>query len=153
MQRFLSELPTPAPDGDPETELVDFLCMFSELATWRRSVLLQRVVIGAADRMSDLGALLHRDVIGAAEGRIAAFLTARFVALPGAEPDWTTAAARLLLNMATGPQRFATLMEARAPAPQHPLVARDATDAAWVRRAVGLFLAGLAATASPRPPP
>lgn len=159
VERFLSELPDLDPSGDPEAELVKFASLFSDLCTWRRAVLLQRVVIGEAEHYADLGEMLHREVIGGAERRIARFLTARFAIRPLPDGDGTAdepavALARLFLNMTTGPQRTATLMEARRPAQEHPFWGGTrGGDAPWVSLAVRFFLDGLAASATPQPPP
>lgn len=153
VERFLSELPELDQNGDPESELQKFAIQFSELSTWRRAVLLQRVVIGEADRLPDLGELLHREVIVAAERRIAEFLTSRFsVRASWAGEEWAMTMGRLFLNLATGPQRFATLMEARPPVLVHPHVMASGADDDWVRLAVRFFLDGLAVSATPKPP-
>ncbi|MBH0239082.1 TetR/AcrR family transcriptional regulator [Methylobrevis albus] len=158
VERFLSELPDLDPAGDPEAELAKFASLFSDLCTWRRAVLLQRVVIGEAERYADLGEMLHREVIGGAERRIARFLTARFAIRPppdgGSAEERALALARLFLNMATGPQRTATLMEARKPPQDHPFWGGTrGGDTPWVSFAVRFFLDGLAASAAPRPAP
>jgi AcrR family transcriptional regulator len=157
IELFLSELPVLDPHGDPEHELLTFTTQFSELSTWRRAVLLQRTVIAEAERLPDLGKILHQDVIVAAETRLAGFLAARFeakdVASDGGQEDWAMAMARLLLNMATGPQRFATLMEARTPAPVHPFVGPSGASDDWLRFAVRFFLQGLATSATAKPAP
>lgn len=152
VERFLSELPDLDHQGDPEHELVTFITLFSELCTWRRAVLLQRVVIGESERSPDLGEMMHRDVILRAERLLADFLALRFAPRSAGETtdDWAMAMARLLLSMATGPQRTATLMEARTPAPTHPLVQASGQDDAWVRRAVRFFLDGLTVSADRR---
>lgn len=149
---FLSELPELDPIGDPEAELIKFATLFSELSTWRRPVLLQRVVMAEAERLPDLGDMLHRDVIVGAERRLASFLTACHAFRPlgfGINGDEKAfALARLFLNMATGPQRFASLMEARKPAPTHPSLGASGIDDDWVRLAVRFFLQGLTSTAT-----
>lgn len=147
VERFLSELPKLDQAGTPEQELLKFVSMFSELSTWRRAVLLQRVVIAESQRLPDLGNMLHRDVILAAETRIADYLATQFVITPSAQvpagKEGFQFMARMFLNMATGPQRFATLMEARQPAPEHPFVARSGVDDDWLRLSVRIFLRGL----------
>ncbi|NUB45483.1 TetR/AcrR family transcriptional regulator [Fertoebacter nigrum] len=156
VERFLAELPDLDHNGDPERELFRFAALFSELCTWRRAVLLQRVVIGESERSPDLGEMMHRDVILRAEALVADFLVAQFTQRApqddGTEADWAIAMARLFLNMATGPQRVATLMEARIPAPDHPLVRVSGADDAWVRLAVRFFLDGLSVSATRRTP-
>ncbi|SFB61692.1 transcriptional regulator, TetR family [Rhizobium sp. NFR07] len=148
---FLSELPKIDPDGDPEHELVTFINQFSDLSTWRRPVLLQRVVMSEADRLPELGRLLHEKVIIGAEQVIAEFLEARFkVTSSSYESDMLQSAgvlASYLLNMATGPQRVAALMEARIPSQDHPSVSGGKRDIEQVRLAVRFFLSGLASTA------
>jgi AcrR family transcriptional regulator len=125
---FLSELPKIDPSGDPETELVGFASQFSDLSTWRRPVLLQRVVMGEAERLPDLGQMLHHRVIFGAELAIADFLLARYSHSSSVLDADAKQRARMLasffLNMATGPQRTATLMEG-------------------IRHAVRFFLRGL----------
>jgi AcrR family transcriptional regulator len=149
VERFFSELPEINPSGDPETELTRFASRFSDLSTWRRPVLLQRVVIGESERLPDLGEMLHRDVIVGAERRIADFLKQRYH-LPssrlGDDADQNALVlASFFLNMATGPKRVATLMEARKPAPAYPLESEGDTEMDWVRLAVQFFLGGLQA--------
>lgn len=147
VDRFRSELPPLDPSGDPRWELLKFAKQFSELTTWRRAVLLQRVVIGESERFSDLGEMLYLEVIEDAERRIAEFLKARFPLSDQASEvtgeERAIALARVFLNMATGPQRFATLMEARPPAPEHPHVRPSGIDDAWVEFATDHFLNGL----------
>lgn len=151
---FLADLPRLDPAGDPEDELVRFASHFSDMSTWQRPVLLQRVVISEAARMPDLSVMMHRAVIEGAERRLAAFLAERYNmdGDPGEEctevsdPVEGTRAwslARLFLNMTTGPQRFATLMAARTPAPAHPAESGAGRDDAWVRFAVRHFVRGL----------
>lgn len=142
---FLAELPALDPLADPEAELVRFANRFSDLSTWQYPVRLQRVAIAEAERLPDLAQGLHRDVIEGAEDRIARFLAeTKLVSGPEAEVG-ASEMARLFLNMATAPQRFATLMQARKPDPQHPSVSGfDASDA-WIRLAVHFFLEGLRA--------
>ncbi|ODN68521.1 TetR/AcrR family transcriptional regulator [Methylobrevis pamukkalensis] len=144
---FLAELPVLDPAGDPEAELTRFASRFSDLSTWIGPVRLQRVVIAEAERLSDLAETLHRQVIGGAEERIAAFLTARGLINPATQADGSELrapqAARLFLNMTTGPRRFATLMEALRPETQHPNVTGFGNDDDWVRFAVRFFLHGL----------
>jgi AcrR family transcriptional regulator len=142
---FLAELPALDPKADPEAELVRFVNRFSDLSTWQNPVRLQRVAIAEAERLPDLAQGLHRDVIQGAEDRIARFLEeTNLVAGPAAEGD-ASGLARLLLNMATAPQRFATLMEARKPDPQHPSVSGFDSSDPWVSEAVRFFLQGLRA--------
>jgi AcrR family transcriptional regulator len=142
---FLAELPALDPLADPEAELVRFANRFSDLSTWQNPVRLQRVAIAEAERLPDLAQGLHRDVIEGAEDRIARFLKeTNLVASPTAE-DEASRLARMLLNMATAPQRFATLMEAHKPDPQHPSVSGFDSSDPWVRAAVQFFLQGLRA--------
>jgi AcrR family transcriptional regulator len=137
---FLAELPVLDPMADPEAELVRFANRFSDLSIWQNPVRLQRVAIAEAERMPDLAQGLHRDVIQGAEDRIARFL--KETNLIAGDAD-AADMARMLLNMATAPQRFATLMEARKPALQHPSVSGFNSSDAWVRLAVQFFLRGL----------
>lgn len=147
---FLSELPEIDPSGDPEAELVGFASRFSDLSTWRRPVLLQRVVMGEAERLPDLGQMLHSKVILGAERRVADFLQTRFQltsSLLGNEREKNAAMlASLFLNMATGPQRIATLLEAQQPPMAHPSVSGGGMAMDWIRPAVRFFLLGLEAS-------
>lgn len=144
---FLSELPEIDPDGDPETELVRFASQFSDLSTWRRPVLLQRVVMGEAERLPELGEMLHHKVILGAERKIADYLLTRYELSSsklGKDAEQSAnALASLFLNMTTGPQRVATLMEADKPHLAHPSVSGSGRALGWIRPAVRFFLAGL----------
>jgi len=154
VERFQSELPLLDHSGEPELELVKFANRFSDLCTWRRAVLLQRLVIGETERAPDIGEMMHDEVIVGAERCVADFVASRFPAngpaVKAGRDDWAMSMARLFLNMATGPQRVATLMEARTPAPDHPIVSGSGRDDAWIRLAVRFFLDGLATAATPR---
>lgn len=140
---FLAELPALDPAGEPETELVRFASRFSDLSTWVGPVRLQRVVIAEAERLPDLAERLHSQVIRAAEDQIAAFLADSGLVV-AADTQRAQDLARLLLNMTTGPKRFATLMEARKPVAEHPIIAGFGAEEAWVMNAVRFFLLGLA---------
>lgn len=156
VERFHAELPLLDHSADPTQELAKFASHFSDMCTWRRAVLLQRVVIGETERTPDLGEMMHREVIVRAERLVADFIAARFqpgaAAVTGSGDDWAMTMARLFLNMATGPQRVETLMEARSPAPDHPLVSGAGRDDAWIGLAVRFFLDGLAVSATALPP-
>jgi AcrR family transcriptional regulator len=143
VRRFLSELPDLDHDGKLEPELVRFAEHFNALTTWRRSVLLQRVAVSEATRFPDLGAMLHRDVIEAAERRVAAFLQAAAPYRP--EDPEALRLARLFLNMTTAPNRFATQMAATEPAPEHPAMSPAAAPDPWIIYAVRFFLKALLA--------
>ncbi|WP_114560557.1 TetR/AcrR family transcriptional regulator [Desertihabitans aurantiacus] len=139
-----SELPTPDDLTDPAGELTAFAIGFSDISTWRNPVRLQRVVIGGAGQFSDLGAMLHREVIERAEGAVADYLQ-RLDASRGGGGDEQhhRRLAGYFLNLTTARQRFATLFGAREPIPDHPhRVAPPDTDHATIREAVGLFLRG-----------
>jgi AcrR family transcriptional regulator len=139
---FLAELPVPDPAGDPEAELVRFASRFSDLSTWVGPVRLQRVVIAEAERLPDLAERLHDRVIRGAEDRIAEFLLrSRLVGTDDARSAHDLA--RLLLNMTTAPKRFATLMEARKPLQEHPVITGFGAEDAWTTYAVRFFLHGL----------
>jgi AcrR family transcriptional regulator len=142
---FMAELPELDPNGDVAAELTHFVSRFSDLATWRGPVRLQRAAISEAERLPDLARMLHQQVIRGAEERIARFLTESRSVGP-LDPDDVLQLARLLLNMATGPQRFATLMEATKPNEDHPSVSGFGRDEEWVRDAVQFFLGGLEAS-------
>jgi AcrR family transcriptional regulator len=139
---FLAELPALDPQGDAAEELTRFASRFSDLSTWLGPVRLQRVVIAEAERLPDLAERLHHDVIRGTEEKIAAFLLDS--GLLGARTAVGEARdlARMFLNMATGPQRFATLMQGRIPEPLHPSISGFGTEEEWVTRAVRFFLRG-----------
>lgn len=151
VELFHSEMPRLEDPSRPAAELERFLVGFSDLSTWRGAVRLQRVVMGEAERFLDLGAMLHDQIIVHAESRLADYLAAADLArgAAGQEPGTYRALAGMLLNMATGPQRFATLLHARTPAPVHPLarLPEDA-DRPAIRAAVGVFLRGIGMAAS-----
>ncbi len=141
VELFLSELPALADTSDPRAELERFANRFSDLCTWRGAVRLQRVAMAEAERFPDLGAMLHREVIEAAQRVVADYLAKL--------PDRDNLAERagdlasLFLNMTTGPQRFATLLEAREPPVDHPDVTpAPGDDRAYIERAVEVFLIG-----------
>lgn len=144
---FLNELPQLDPAGELEDELVKFTSHFSDMSTWLRPVLLQRAVISEAGRLPDLSKMMHQNVIEGAERRLARFLAARCALNADTDPEcdgsYPRTLACLLLNMTTGPQRFATLMSARPPAPVHPAESGAGRDEAWVRLAVRHFARGL----------
>lgn len=147
---FLSELPEINPSGDPETELVGFASQFSDLSTWRRPVLLQRVVMAEAERLPDLAKMLHCKVIEGAERKIAEYLLARnelsFSDIGTDAERSASILASLFLNMTTGPQRFATLMEAQRPRLTHPSVSGAGNALDWIRPSVRFFLRALEAS-------
>lgn len=140
---FLSELPRLGDTSAPADELERFAVRFSDLCTWRGAVRLQRVVMAESERFPDLGGMLHREVIERTERTVATYL--RQLGMPGGDGDADRAGemASLFLNMTSGPQRFATLLQAREPAPDHPDVrTAPSLDRAYIRRAVEVFLAG-----------
>jgi AcrR family transcriptional regulator len=145
VELFHSEMPRLEDPARPAAELEKFLVGFSDLSTWRGAVRLQRVVMGEAERFVDLGAMLHERIILHAESRLADYLALADRARGAAEqgPATYLALASLLLNMATGPQRFATLLHARASLPMHPLAqAPQDLDRAAIRQAIAIFLCG-----------
>ena len=147
VNRFQADLPKLGDTADPARELENFAARFSELCTWLGAVRLQRVVMGEAERFPDLGGMMHSAVIGRAETSVAAYLeTLRATRRPdrAGDADWALIMARLFLNMATGPQRFESLLEARALPPHHPNLGKGDPDLdrAHIRQAVALFLAG-----------
>ena len=124
-----------------------FAARFCDLSTWRGAVRLQRVAMAESERFPDIGGMLHREVIQAAEGKVAAYLALleKQGVAPAelAEPRLARETASLFLNMATGGLRFATLLQAAEPAADHPdMPGRSASDRSAVRRAVQLLLAG-----------
>lgn len=138
VELFQSELPSLDPAGDPAAELNGYAAALSDLCTWRGAVRLQRVVMSEAERFADLGVMLHGQVITLAETRVAEYLLAR-----GVDPKFASELGRLFVNMTTGPQRFATLLQARVPAPDHPSVSDVRLDREWIAAAVRFFLAGV----------
>lgn len=151
VELFHSEMPQLEDPAQPAIELENFLVGFSDLCTWRGAVRLQRVVMGEAERFVELGAMLHQQIIGHAESRLADYLASTDRARAGADRgrEGYLVLAGMLLNMSTGPQRFATLLHARTPPPMHPL-ARTPEDAdrPAIRAAVGVFLRGIGMAAS-----
>jgi AcrR family transcriptional regulator len=140
VELFQSEMPRLTDPDDPAGELERFALGFGNLSTWKGAVQLQRVVMGGAGRFADLGKMLHRDIIEHAETIIADYLRAVDAGRNG--KDYRVLAG-IFLNMTTGPQRFATLLEARRPLPQHPLATEtDDTDRAAIHEAVRIFLRG-----------
>lgn len=144
---FHGELPQLEDVAHPARQLEDFALAFGNLCTWRGAVRLQQVVMGEMDRFSDLGTMLHRDIIEWAEGMVADYLRAldreRQIPADTRPPNWHAEISSLFLNMATGYQRFATLLQARQPAPNHPLVeAPSDLDRDRIRLAVEIVLRG-----------
>lgn len=138
VELFQSELPRLDPAGEPAAELQAYAGALSDLWTWRGAVRLQRVVMSEAESFSDLGQLLYDQVIAMSETRVAEYLLARSI---GANA--TSNLARLFVNMATGPQRFATLLQAREPVPEHPALSGAGPDREWIAEAVRFFLQGI----------
>lgn len=143
---FHSEMPALDAAGTPAAELEAFAVAFSDLSTWKGAVRMQRVVMGEAERFSDLSVMLHREIIERAEDEVANYLRAIDSGHPaGADraDGWHADLAGLFLNMATGRQRFATLLQARQPEAQHPLAkAPPDLDRPTIRLAVAIFLRG-----------
>lgn len=145
---FVGGLPNLTDIVDPAAQLEAFAMAFSNLATWRGAVQLQRVVMGEAERFPDLGEMLHRDVIVRSERVLADYLSRlageRGLVQAGKPDAWALAMASLFLNMTTGAQRFETLLQAREPHPQNP---KDGSqpdlDRERIRGAVTFFMNGL----------
>ncbi|WP_176559562.1 TetR/AcrR family transcriptional regulator [Rubellimicrobium roseum] len=148
VELFLGKLQAPSDLREPADELEAFAARFCELCTVRGSVRLQRVAMGLAERFPDIGHMLHRDVIERAEAMMAGYLAALARdrdLVAGAEAEiWGAKAARLFLNLATGSQRFQTLLGAREPldGPPGPETSPQ-VDREPIARAVALFLAGI----------
>lgn len=148
VELFLSELPELGDTARPAEELEAFAARFGDLCTWRGAVRLQRVVMAESERFPDLGAMLHREVIETTERKVADYLVQLRdpASALGDDEDagrWAAGMARLFINMTSGPQRFATLLEARQPAREHPdHMPPPDLDRAHIRRAVRVFLAG-----------
>jgi AcrR family transcriptional regulator len=147
VQMFQSEMPKLENTDDPAQQLEGFAVAFAELSTWKGAVRMQRVVMSEAERFGDLALMLHREIIEHAERIIADYLQAVDLQTQASkEPrpgDWYDEHAKLFLNMTTGAPRFATLLQARQPFPQHPL-AKTPPDIyrAAIRQAVKIFLQG-----------
>ncbi|SFV34668.1 DNA-binding transcriptional regulator, AcrR family [Devosia crocina] len=147
VEMFHSELPRLEDVSDPEAELSAFALGFSQLSTWKGAVRLQRVIMSEAERFVDLGAMLHRNVIEKAEELIADYLRAverhRAPKVQQRPDEAYVMLASLFLNMTTARQRFATLMQARQPLPDHPLAKTPPDlDVPEIRHAVAVFLRG-----------
>lgn len=147
VEMFHSEMPKLADPANPAAELEAFAVGFSDLSTWKGAVRLQRVVMGEAERFADLGTMLHREIIEQAEHLIATYLMAvdqrNEAAVDGRPDNWHAEVASIFLNMTTGRQRFATLLQAREPVPNHPLAKTPPDlDRAAIRHAVKVFLLG-----------
>jgi AcrR family transcriptional regulator len=147
VQMFQSEMPRLEDTSSPAQQLEGFAVAFAELSTWKGAVRMQRVVMSEAERFDDLALMLHREIIEHAERMIADYLRAVDVQTQASkEPrsaDWYDQLAKLFLNMTTGEPRFATLLQARQPFPEHPL-AKTPPDVyrAAIRQAVKIFLQG-----------
>jgi AcrR family transcriptional regulator len=135
---------------DPAVELEAFAIRYCALCIWERAVRLQRVAMGEADRFPDLGQHLHRDVIERTEQIVAGYLSVvaaeRHPAAMPLAAGWALERASMFLNMATGAQRFAALLQVVEPidGPPDNSVPPE-VDPMRIGRAVRLFLAGLEA--------
>jgi hypothetical protein len=82
----------------------------TELSTSRGAVRLQRVAIEEAERFTDIGEMLHREVVEQAQLKVNRYLEKLpNIAAPigrEADEDSRSELAILLLNMTTDPQRF-----------------------------------------------
>lgn len=145
VQMFRDELPSLADVDHPARELETFAATFSILCTWQGPVMMQRVVMGEAERFPDLGLLLHRDIIAGAERLLANYLI-RVAAARGLDPagglePWALEMGSLFLNMTTAAQRFETLLGARIPHPRHPAWGdTPEPDRARIKRTVDRFM-------------
>lgn len=146
VELFQNEMPRLADPSDPARELETFAMGFSDLSTWRGAVRLQRVVMGGAERFADLGRMLHKDIIEHAEAMLADYFEAvamRAPQCPARTRDDYVRLASIFLNMTTGPQRFATLLEYRQPIAFHPHASAPSdADRPAIRQAIAIFLAG-----------
>jgi AcrR family transcriptional regulator len=148
VEHFLADLPALQDTADPAGELSAFALRFSELCTWQGAVRLQRVVMAEAERFADLSEMLHREVIERSERIVADYLrrlhSARWPSAAADNGQRSLALAGMFLNMTTGRQRFATLLQAREPHPEHPGWGNmPDLDRPQIRLAVRVFLAGL----------
>ncbi|GAB7051295.1 TetR/AcrR family transcriptional regulator [Catenuloplanes indicus] len=144
VERFQDEMPKLADLSRPAAELEAFAVGFSDLSTWRGAVRLQRVVMSGAEQFAGLGTMLHREVIERAEAAVADFLRA-LDAHHGTDPGPRSyeLLASMFINLTTGRQRFATLLQAREPLSEHPLhLPAPDHDRAAIRDAVEIFLRG-----------
>ena len=147
VQMFQSEMPKLVNTENPAEQLEDFAVAFAGLSTWKGAVRMQRVVMSEAERFDDLALMLHRDIIEHAERMIADYLQAvdhqRHASTDTDPADWYRALAKLFLNMTTGEPRFATLLQARQPFPEHPLAGTTPDiHRTAIRQAVTIFLHG-----------
>jgi AcrR family transcriptional regulator len=143
VQLFHAELPRLEDADHPARQLEDFAVAFGDHCSWRGAVRLQQVVMGEMDRFSDLGVMLHRDIIEWAEAMVADYLRSVDCAQQTRPENWHTEISRLFLNMSTGYQRFATLLQARQPAAEHPQAkAPPEFERERIRLAVGIILRG-----------
>ncbi len=144
---FLDELPPPQGTDDPAAALEAFAARFCEMATWMGAVRLQRTAMAVADRFPEVAQMLHREVIERAERMVADYLRELAQArrrTPGADLERV---AGVFLNMTSGPLRYATLLQARDPAPEFPAPGSlPEADRAAIREATRIFLAGIEAT-------
>jgi AcrR family transcriptional regulator len=124
IELFHGKLPTLDIEGDLAEQLEAFAARLCELCTWDRSVNLQRLAMGEAKRFPDLSRLLHRDIIDRTQATVAEHLLSVAARKnPGAEPRslaWALWMASLFVNMTTGAQRFATLLQNEEPIPRPP---------------------------------
>jgi AcrR family transcriptional regulator len=147
VQMFQSEMPKLESTDTPAEQLEDFAVAFANLSTWKGAVRMQRVVMSEAERFGDLALMLHREIIEHAQKVVASYLQAIDRRTGGdreaRSADWYDQLAKLFLNMTTGEPRFATLLQARQPFPEHPL-AKTPPDVyrAAIRQAVQIFLQG-----------
>lgn len=146
VELFQSEMPKLADPSDPARELETFAMGFSDLSTWRGAVQLQRVVMGGAERFADLGKMLHEQIIEHAEAMLADYFeavqTSNARNMPHTRNEYRELAS-IFLNMTTGQQRFATLLEHRQPRAVHPHVGGPSdTDRPAIQRAIAIFLSG-----------
>ena len=156
VEYFHETLP-PLGDGRaPAEELGAFAARLCELCTFERAVRLQRTAMGEAARFPDLSRLLHRDVIERTELMVADYLLLVAAGYPGIKPpptDWARTMASLFVNMTTGGQRFAALLQTHDLIPGPP--GKDVSptiDRARIDLAVRTFLAGFHAALLDREP-
>ncbi len=147
VEYFHGTLPPLGTERPPAEELGAFAARLCELCTLERAVRLQRVAMAEAERFPDLGQLLHRDVIEGTERRVADYLLAlavsRQLGRQKPSPEWAMAMASMFVNVTTGTQRFAALLQSREllPGPPGPEISPE-VDRDQINRAVHLFLAG-----------
>jgi AcrR family transcriptional regulator len=128
-----------------QAELERFANRFCELSTFRHAVQFQRVIIAESKRFPSLARGVSTSIHGRASAIVARYLQEldRQGKLKVPDPK---IAAEQFLDITTGSIRFATLFGMVPPLPHDPDPSEpDRTHGKRIRRAVEVFLRGLAA--------